>query len=367
LTALLSALLVLVTVTACTSAPMVQETTPEPDGSAAIGDADEPETVNLAYEASADPEISYTAGGYQFGDLRWGMTREEAEAVVGPLTEIRVYDEDVTPPYVTWAGAYTTSLLDFPGQMELYFYDGVLMRALFHPNEVSKGSQLAVYLPMRNGIQALFGKATEVYYPANASNDVKDDVATYAWINGVTRMVLSCDINASQTGLCKDVCLSITDINRMGERIVQPTPEPESTDMLVMESVLGRIHDIQLELEALQLEQAALLESLRDLSTTVSVDESYTLAAREALGEDASEEEIFMESRVLKGRDELLRLQEELPDTEGADCRRILVKRTRDDSVIGELIVPADRLTDYLEKTQNMFYFDSAYCSVSFA
>lgn len=307
LTALLSVLLVLLTVAACTSTPMAQETTPEPHSDATIGGADAPEAEKLSMEEADDPEISYTAGGYQFGSLRWGMTREEAEAVVGSLTEIRVYDEDVTPPYVTWAGAYTTSLMDFPGQMELYFYDGVLMRALFHPNEVSKGSQLAVYLPMRNGIQALFGKATEVYYPANASDDVKDDVATYAWINGVTRMVLSCDINASQTGLCKDVCLSITDTNRMGERIVQPTPEPESTDMLVMESC------------------------------------------------------------VLKGRDELLRLQEQIPNTEGADCRRILVKRTRDDSVIGELIVPTDKLTDYLEKAKSLFYFDCAYCSVSFA
>lgn len=146
------------------------------------------------------------------------------------------------------------------------------------------------------------------------------------------------------------------------------SPAPSATpEVMTEDAALKRLSEIDLEIEVLQNEQQTLISTLETMETMRRIPEEYTLAALEALGETASDMEILEESTILWGADELKKLESEVPAVQG-DARRITVMRSSDDSVLGELIVPAGEVKEYFEKLKSAFVWTTGiYYSITFA
>lgn len=146
------------------------------------------------------------------------------------------------------------------------------------------------------------------------------------------------------------------------------SPAPSATpEVMTEDAALKRLSEIKLEIEVLQNEQQALIGTLETMETMRRIPEEYTLAALEALGETASDMEIWEESVILWNADKLKKLESEMPAVQG-DARRITVLRTSDDSVLGTLTVPAGEVNAYFEQVKSTFIWSTGiYYSITFA
>lgn len=367
LTALLSVLLVLLTVAACTSTPMAQETTPEPHSDATIGGADAPEAEKLSV-SSDDPIVAlFTENDkFQLGDYKWGLNREEVKEISGG--KLALYFEN--PPYDLWIGSLPADLFGYSGTLEFSFWQDSLFQIDFFFDSVYN-RQEEIFSTVYNALSTAFGdpRTTKVHAPGVPSGEAP---AINDWDKDGTRICLTCDLTEIQNGNWRRIRIMIQDSDaierRKNELRANPTPTPSPEQVLAeAEDFKQEIDTLTTQIEALEMQRDHYMELMEARLEEAAQRGAYRDEAAEQLGEGATKYALEQQATILYGSDILKAMQEQIPNTEGADRRRITVKRTSDDSVVGELVVPADAWQDYYQKVQSAFYWDGVYYSVTYA
>ena len=367
LTALLSVLLVLLTVTACTSTPVTPDTTPDPHSDATIGGADAPETENLSV-SSDDPIVAlFTENDkFQLGDYKWGLNREEVKEISGGKLAFRF--ENL--PYDLWIGSLPAELFGYSGTLEFSFRQDSLFQIDFLFDSVYN-RQEEIFVAAYSTLSAAFGdpRTTKVYAPGILSGEAP---AINDWYKDGTRICLTCDLTEIQNGNWRKIRIMIQDSDsieqRKNELHANPTPTPSPEKVLAeAEDFKQEIDALTTQIEALEMQRDHYVQLMEARLEEAAQRDAYRDAAAEQLGEGATEYALEQQATILYGSDILKAMQEQIPDTEGVVCRRITVKRTSDDSVVGELVVPADTWQDYYQKVQSAFYWDGIYFSIIYA
>ncbi|MCI5651224.1 MAG: hypothetical protein MR295_03190, partial [Ruminococcus bromii] len=228
LTALLSVLLVLLTVAACTSTPMAQETTPESHSDATIGGADAPEAENLSVSGD-DPIVAlFTENDkFQLGDYKWGLNREEVKEISGGKLAFRFEN----PPYDLWIGSLPAELFGYSGTLEFSFRQDSLFQIDFLFDSVYN-RQEEIFVAAYSTLSAAFGDPRttmvtvegEEFDKAPAIND---------WYKDGTKICLTCDLTEIQNGNWQKIRFVIQDSDFVEQWNADlranptPTPSPE--------------------------------------------------------------------------------------------------------------------------------------------
>ena len=367
LTALLSVLLVLLTVAACTSTPVTPDTTPDDQSIATIGGADAPETEKLSV-SSDDPIVAlFTENDkFQLGDYKWGLNREEVKEISGG--KLALYFEN--PPYDLWIGSLPAELFGYSGTLEFSFWQDSLFQIDFFFDSVYN-RQEEIFSTVYNALSTAFGdpRTTKVHAPGVPSGEAP---AINDWDKDGTRICLTCDLTEIQNGNWRRIRIMIQDSDaierRKNELRANPTPTPSPEQVLAeAEDFKQEIDTLTTQIEALEMQRDHYMELMEARLEEAAQKDAYRDAAAEQLGEGSTKYALEQQAAILYGSDILKAMQEQIPDTEGVVCRRITVKRTSDDSVVGELVVPADAWQDYYQKVQSAFYWDGVYYSVTYA
>ena len=367
LTALLSVLLVLLTVAACTSTPMAQETTPEPHSDATIGGADAPEAENLSV-SSDDPIVAlFTENDkFQFGDYKWGLSQDE----VMEISQRKLVFRFENPDTDLWCGSLPAELFGYSGTLEFSFRQDSLFQIDFLFDSVYN-RQEEIFVAAYSTLSAAFGDPRttmvtvegEEFDKAPAIND---------WYKDGTKICLTCDLTEIQNGNWQKIRFVIQDSDFVeqwnADLRANPTPTPSPEKVLAeAEDFKQEIDALTTQIEALEMQRDHYVQLMEARLEEAAQKDAYRDAAAEQLGEGATDYALEQQATILYGSDILKAMQEQIPNTEGVVCRRITVKRTSDDSVVGELVVPADAWQDYYQKVQSAFYWGGVYYSVTYA
>lgn len=354
LTALLSVLLVLVTVTACTSTPVTPDTTPDPHSDATIGGADAPETENLSV-SSDDPIVAlFTENDkFQLGDYKWGLNREEVKEISGGKLAFRF--ENL--PYDLWIGSLPAELFGYSGTLEFSFRQDSLFQIDFHFDSVH-GMQEEIFSAAYDALSTAFGDPRttmvtvegEEFDKAPAIND---------WYKDGTKICLTCDLTEIQNGNWRKIRIMIQDSDaieqRKNELHVNPTPTPSPEQRLQeQQSAMKQIESLKSEILSLQELQNYLTNWLAGQTPEPDPDDPYVQAAMEVLGESAGNYEIAREAELQRNLETLDEALSVLPNASGENSKVVAINRLSDGRVLRKILLPSDDFQTHYEKLKTI-------------
>lgn len=354
LTALLSILLVLLTVAACTSTPMAQEATPEPHSDTALGGADASEAESLSIE-SEDPTVAlFTENDkFQLGDYKWGLNREE----VVEISQRKLVFRFENPDTDLWCGSLPADLFGYSGTLEFSFRQDRLFQIDFHFDSID-GLQEEIFSAAYDTLCAAFGypRTTKVYAPGVMSGETP---AINDWYKDGTRICLTCDLTEIQKGNWQKIrlCIQDSDFVRQWNADLRanptPTPSPEQR-LQEQQSAMKQIESIKSEILSLQELQDYLTNWLSGQTPEPDPDDPYMQAAVEALGESASNYEIAREAELQRNLETLDEALSVLPNASGENSKVVAINRLSDGRVLRKVHLPSDDFQTHYEKLKTI-------------
>ncbi len=353
---LVSVLLAVLLVTACTTAAEIPPVLPEPESSSSEAEAVPTPTPPPATETIMQPllnkepaepvqDLFVKDGAHGFGGLQIGMNWEDAKPIITELTgnETPVLPE--TDGYQT-AIAFPYSVFGYDATVTVAFATNSKRIAVITCTLPLEGNAAieAAYNNFFERFSEQFGSPTESY----------DTVKDHTWYLPDCRLALSCYPIGTNYTEKESVNICIVPNPEKHDEITGFLPQsvPANTYIEINSERDAHIALEFINAEIYQLEQEKnYIAQL--LNTQEQEDEEYLgyrHAALDILGENADEHDIRVQIAWLKAEDALGFISRSLPDTEGKECMKINIKREDTDEVLSSHIVPKDEYTQYLEK-----------------
>lgn len=361
---LVSVLLAVLLVTACTTtaAPVSSPSTPEPESASTESEAsptalptetlsadEETDIVQpMLNEKPAEPvqNLFVKDGAHGFGGLQIGMSWEDAKPIITELTgnEPPVLPE--TDSYQT-SIAFPYSVFGYDGTVTITFASnskqitGIMCTLPLEGNAAVDTANRDIFEKLQSqlGVPSTSDSFCEIWHLSDCS------LVLYSYPIGKTykekesvKIQIDPDFSEDNT--------EITDI------VPQSVPANPYIKIQSERDAYTALEYIDTKISYLELQRLQIAEVLTRWEQEDEEYLAYRSAALDILGEDANEHDIRVQIAWLKAEDALGFINRSLPDTEGKECMKISIKREDTDDVLSSHIVPKDEYTQYLKEFQ---------------